>query len=722
MSVPGEGQAPPGRSTGAQATVTPKPLPSKAMMRAALDALFGPDDVVELRAFPKGGQRRIAAGYFDGEHRKDLIEEAYRLNRAGALCYVTLNRINSQLLGRYRNRVEEFSKTTTSDRDAVCRRHLLLDFDAPRPTDTAATQAQVDAACERGRACAEHLRKQGWPDPIVVHSGNGLHLIYPIDLPNNEASALLVKGALGGLAAMFDDDEVKIDESVYNASRITKLPGSVSCKGDHDALTPWRLAELVEVPARGAVVTEAQLEALQPVYKGNGRAYSTTGFDLPAFLRRLEEKTGITYDLDEYQGGGRYKLSCCPFDSSHSNKGGAAILQKPSGKLGFVCQHESCRKTKHWQELRELVDGPRDTEHKFTDLGNAHRFVRDHGADVRYCWPWRRWLVWNGRYWSRDDSGAIHRLAEATVRRMYEEAAGSSSQERREALAKWAVKCEAHDQRTKMLASAQAIADIPILPGNLDWDPWLLNVRNGTIDLRTGTLRQHARSDYLSRCMNHVDFDPNAECPTWDRFLSEVFGSNAELISFVQRAIGYSFTGVIIEHVLLVLYGLGANGKTTLIDALHDLLGPYAVHAPPELLLMRRGEHHPTELALLYGARLVTASESGEDRRLAEALVKSLTGGDPITARRMREDFWEFPPQFTLWAATNYKPQIRGTDHAIWRRIRLIPFDVTFYAPETGKTPQQDPTLPARLREEASGTYGSVGCPRYTCLTPPLSP
>ena len=249
----------------------------------------------------------------------------------------------------------------------------------------------------------------------------------------------------------------------------------------------------------------------------------------------------------------------------------------------------------------------------------------DHRENVRYCWPWGRWLVWNRRYWSRDETGEIHRLAEATIRLMYAEAAASSP-ERRKTLGEWAVKCESHERRIKMLASAQAIAGIPIQPKDMDRDPWLLNVRNGTILLRTGTLRPHAREDLITRGID-VDYDPDAVCPTWERFIHEVFGGNAEIIAFVQRVAGYSLTGAIIEHVLIVLHGPGSNGKTTLIKALHYLLGPYAKHAPTDLLLARRGEHHPTELATLHGARLVTAVETGEGRRLAESLVKQLTGG-----------------------------------------------------------------------------------------------
>jgi len=363
---------------------------------------------------------------------------------------------------------------------------------------------------------------------------------------------------------------------------------------------------------------------------------------------------------------------------------------------------------------RDHNAGAREAErtlYGFTDLGNAHRFARDHGADVRYCWPWGKWLVWNGRFWPRDEDGEIHRLAEATVRGVYKEAAAELDPERREALAKWAVKSESHERRMKMLASAQAIEGVPIRPEGMDRDPWLLNVGNGTIDLRDGTLRQHAREDYITRGIE-TGYDPAVVCPAWDRFLREVFSDDAETIAFVQRAIGYSITGTVREHALFILHGTGSNGKSTLLAAIHELLGPFAARVPAELLMARRGEHHPTEKATLFGKRLVSSAETGDGRRLAEDLVKSLTGGDPIECRRMREDFWEFLPTHKLWLATNHRPRIKGTDHAIWRRIHLVPFDVTFHPRGSGKTPRQDPTLPDRLRSELSGIlrWAIEGC------------
>jgi putative DNA primase/helicase len=273
------------------------------------------------------------------------------------------------------------------------------------------------------------------------------------------------------------------------------------------------------------------------------------------------------------------------------------------------------------------------------------------------------------------------------------------------------LKCESHERRVKMLASARAIAGIPVLPKDLDWDAWLLNVRNGTLDLRTGTLRPHAREDLITRGID-VDYTPDAKCPTWERFLAEVFRNDAALIAFVQRAVGYSLTGDIREHVFFILFGRGSNGKSTFLDVIHALLGPYAGPVPAELLLTRRAEHHPTERATLFSKRFVATVESGDGRRLAEDRVKAITGGDPIECRRMKEDFWVFTPTHKLWFGTNHKPVIKGTDHAIWRRIRLVPFETTFHEPETGVAPQKDPTLPERLIEELPGilAWGISGC------------
>jgi putative DNA primase/helicase len=224
------------------------------------------------------------------------------------------------------------------------------------------------------------------------------------------------------------------------------------------------------------------------------------------------------------------------------------------------------------------------------------------------------------------------------------------------------------------------------------------------VELQTGCKREHRQEDLLTRAVT-VDFDERARCPRWERFLAEVL-PDASTVAFFQRAIGYSLTGLVSEHCLFFLHGVGANGKSTAMGVLLEMLGPFATQAPSEILLARRGEAHPTELTQLYGRRLVACQEIDESRRWAEAQVKHMTGGDRIVARRMREDFWEFEPTHKLWIAANHKPVVRGTDEGIWRRLRLIPFERVIPVAD------RDPHLGEALRAELPGilAWSVAGC------------
>jgi putative DNA primase/helicase len=222
------------------------------------------------------------------------------------------------------------------------------------------------------------------------------------------------------------------------------------------------------------------------------------------------------------------------------------------------------------------------------------------------------------------------------------------------------------------------------LPEALDADQWLLNVLNGTIDLRTGKLLAHRREDLITK-LAPVEFHPDAECPKWMQFLADIFRGNSELAEFVQRLLGYCLTGDVSEQVLPIFHGSGQNGKSTLLTVILDLLGEdYAIQAASDLLLTKKQEH-PTEKADLHGKRLVACVETGEGRRLAESWVKQATGGEKIRARRMREDYWQFDPTHKLILATNHRPEIRGTDYAIWRRVLLVPFEVKIPKDERDK-------------------------------------
>jgi putative DNA primase/helicase len=332
-----------------------------------------------------------------------------------------------------------------------------------------------------------------------------------------------------------------------------------------------------------------------------------------------------------------------------------------------------------------------------TETGNAERFARHHGRDVRLVTEWSRWLIWTGQRWE-EDPGEI--LLQARIkeshRRLYETAGRCDDDDKlRAQIAKWAHTSEKRTSREATAKLARSEPGIAISHDNLDANPLLLSVANGTVDLGTGKLQPARREDLITHQVP-IPYLPGSVCPRWERFLLEVL-PDAATVAYVQRAVGYSLTGLVREHCLFVLWGAGANGKSTLLGVLLELLGPYATQAPAEILLARPNKDHPTELTVLHGRRLVVAQETDDNRRWAEATVKQLTGGDRLIARRMREDFWEFSPTHKLWMGTNHRPAVRGTDEGIWRRIKLIPFERVI-PPE-----QRNHALTEELRAELPG-------------------
>ena len=361
------------------------PTPDAAAILAALPVLFTQDDVIELRAFPKG-RKRTDAGYFDGQHWPQLAEHAARLSTSGAAVYVTLNPVDPQLLSRYSNRIEGYASTTTTDKQVTRRRWLLIDIDPVRPSGTSATDAQLDAAKVKARAVYGYLNGIGWPAPLVAESGNGMHLLYALDLPNDDDATALVKAVLIALGERFDDAQTKVDRAVFNAARICKLYGTLANKGDHTAAAPWRLSKLLQTPAR-AVVTPEQLRGLIPAAtpgttaKAAASMLQSGGFNLEDFLSRH----GLAYTTDRHDGSERFKLAACPFNPEHGN-GEAAIFRKASGALGFKCQHDSCS-PKSWTDVRDLLDGPRPAsaaKRSKTQHGAAFPSLEDDEADT---WP-----------------------------------------------------------------------------------------------------------------------------------------------------------------------------------------------------------------------------------------------------------------------------------------------------------------------------------------------
>lgn len=320
--------------------------------------------------------------------------------------------------------------------------------------------------------------------------------------------------------------------------------------------------------------------------------------------------------------------------------------------------------------------------------------ISDNGGDILWCEVFKRWYVYDGTRYVRDETREVERRAETTVKSLYQYAAALNDRSKRRELAEWAVKSESRPRIYSMVESAKRMASVH--PTEFNIDPYLLNVLNGTIDLRTQTITAHRRENLVTK-RAEVSYDPNARCTLWMHFFQHIFETNKGLIDFVQRLFGYCLLGILTEQVIVILYGTGANGKSTFLGVLRQLAGDYAYHCRPEVFATKRQDSQGFELVPLAGVRVVTTAETGAGKRLDEALVKEMTGGEPISCAPKYGDFFSFQPVFTPIIATNHKPVIRGVNEGIWRRVLLVPFRVT--VPEH----MRDPDLPYKLEDELSG-------------------
>jgi putative DNA primase/helicase len=313
----------------------------------------------------------------------------------------------------------------------------------------------------------------------------------------------------------------------------------------------------------------------------------------------------------------------------------------------------------------------------------------------------------------------INRLAHDTVRRIaYETLLEGLDPKTIQEILAHARKSASRGRIKAMLDIAKWFPEVTIHTGDLDSDPWLLNCQNGTLNLRTGQLQPHQRDDLISK-IARAPYIPDAQCPGWTAFVSRIMGNDPEKIHFLQRIAGYWITGVTHEQCLFVFHGPGANGKTTFIEIFRELLGEFARHTNTTSLLRSAASPARNDLARLHGARLVSAAEVAMGKKFDEGLIKQLTGGDPVTARFLYREFFEFKPQFKLVIAANHKPEIQGVDHGIWRRVILVPFNVVIPADEIDKN------LPSKLRGDMPGilAWAVRGCREWQDkgLMPPQS-
>jgi putative DNA primase/helicase len=540
-----------------------------------------------------------------------------------------------------------------------------------------------------------------WAEQIVSQFAS-----YSEISPSGKGVHILIKGKLPGLGKKSGHLEVYDQGRFFTVTGniLPNVPQEIGSRQDElnaflrEHFDPSPPSDLLSGPGNAIDidriiinVSKANIEMFNQLWAGNFKAYPSQSEADLALCRMLSQpckNDRVTMD-SMFRQSGLYRPKW-----DKQVRGGVTYGQATIDKV-----LDNPRKDKAPQE------GDCPATHKLTDLGNAERLYSMFGDDIRYCHQWEKWLVWNGKMWELDRTMQINSKAKEVVRSIYLEASQAKDSGERTAIAKHAEKSESEARMRSMVNLARSDQRLAVHPEQLDQNHWLLTCTNGTVDLTTGELMSPKRDDLITQ-LAPVEYNPDATCPTWDTFLDRIMAGNEDLIAFLQRAIGYSLTGTTGEQCLFIFHGSGANGKSTFLQAVSSMLGPHAMQTPTETLLVKRQGAIANDVARLKGARLVTASEAEADQRLAESQIKQMTGQDRMTARFLYQELFEFNTTHKIFLATNHKPVIKGSDPAIWRRIKLVPFEVTIPPQE------RDRDLLSKLEAERSGilAWAVRGC------------
>jgi len=733
----GAENAPNGADTRMPDAARPAPKPTDAM-REYVALLKKPGETIEIRCIEKGGA--IHSGYYRDIDR--LLHDLEATDARGDIggCYLVINEIDPALYARRADRMAKLGpkESTTADEVVVRRRWIPFDIDpkvaGKKIAGISATDEEHDRAIAKAWEIREWLMADlGFPDMIVTDSGNGAYVVLPIDLENTPETLELVDRCFSTLEAFKGDDYTEIDRTSKNAARISKLVGTVARKGDNTAERPHRRSRLLHKPTTIEPVPREKLERLanmipkpepapqRPIHQGGGKIDLEE--KLAAWGIGWKEKKNTT-------AGMLYVLDECPFSTAH--KTGAYAIQMNSGAVKVACQHDTCGATDNrWAELRERYEGKRPEKPKpqkdeektlvaklpqgfisapieikepqdgpqskhYTDLGNGSRFVSYYRDAARYCTAMDKWFLWDETRWRQDDTGRIFLMGKDVVRFMYALVSEIKDDDDRKDAAKLVIKCESTGRIKSMIE--QSAPELAIRPDDLDAQPLLFNVENGTINLAAPvTFREHRREDMISQMAN-VEYDAGAACPTWVHHIDTIFQNEAGIIAAFKRLCGYALLGDNPAELMIFLYGPGgANGKSKTMEVLAAIWGDYAKNADPETFMVKRGGTVRTDVARLAKARLVTSSEGDKRGKLAESLVKRWAGRDMITARFLFQEEFEFRATSKVWLATNHLPKVENQDEGIWRKIAVVPFEYSI--PEADR----DPAIAEKLLAERAG-------------------
>ncbi len=600
----------------------------------------------------------------------------------------------SGLAARAVNRAKPFAKDTTTDKDIVRRQFLLIDLDPKRPPGISATDAEHEAALQRAIKCRQGLRDLGWPDPMFNDSGNGAHLIYRIDLPNDAAANALVKGALNSLAAKWDDEAVTVDRSVHNAARIVKLPGTLAAKGDHTNDRPHRIARIVEAPERLECVSWEQLEsvagtvAVEPIEPGNEvPGFACGSFDLLTWLRKHNLAVQKVKDLND---GKLYELERCPWRPTETD-GGAFVIQNFDGRLSAGCHHAKCQ-SKGWNELRDVVEpGWRNEKLASGEPLSAieadddpHRLARLY-LDQHHRHPdrptlvfWRgSWLCWRGGSWRCVPVEEIQAKLNQTIKAEFDRQSVFAQQVgKRDRKARKVTAGLLNNVLGALKAEVLIGADIE-QPAWLDRPgPWpadeVLAARNGLIHLPS--LNQGVfppTPTFFSPSVLDCDFDINAPAPiAWLKFLRSVWPDDQQSIDTLQEFMGYLLTHDLRHHKILLVVGPTRSGKGVIGRVIKHLVGPNNVAAATfDSITTNFG------LSSLLGKTVVIFPDARIKKNTPSNVLErllSLSSGDPLPVDRKYGSVLSISLKVRLIIFSNELPDLSDASGAFASRNLLL--------------------------------------------------
>jgi putative DNA primase/helicase len=582
----------------------------------------------------------------------------------------------------------------------------------------------VDGAT--GKASLEELQAEHGrlPRTVTVKTGNGRHLYFRYTGGRIGNSA----GRLGkGIDVRGDGGYVVGARSVHSSGAVYRYVEGRGLGEIEVASAPQWLIDLISAPKSTDAVDTEPVPSVPADKLDRARAYAEAACrrELDRLRKAPNRQRNDTlnraaFKLGQLAPNGLLNTSAVTADLARiareiglddheigpTIKSGLNAGSQHPRRLPFLRSHDRIK----------TVDPPNRSDGDLaaelarlgeTDSDNAERFARRFGSKVIHT-PGRRWLVYDGKRWQCDDLLQVTELAKETARRIADESQHLDDNGARAARSKFSAHSLGKGALDRMLDLAKSLVGVE--DNRLDADLWLLNVENGTIDLRTGRREKHDPRDLLTK-LAPVRANRRAKCPLFKKFLRRITGEDAGLQVFIQKAVGYSLTGITTEQVFFFVHGKsGNNGKSTLVNLIRDMLGDYGCHTPTETLLTKQYDNNiPVDLARLAGARMVTAIEAEANRHLAEAKIKAMTGGEPIVARFMRQNFFSFVPEYKLWLVANDRPRVRGTDQAFWRRVRVIPLGVEIPRKE------RDQKLSEKLRAEWPGilAWAVRGCRKW---------